>query len=444
MRFFSIIILILPIFLYFIFRNKKYDLFMPLNLYTFLYAIKIVLPCMVYSNPENIPIADDFFLERALQSDESFYKYACLQSLGYCLVLLGLKISIQKYLKSYLNSDQKVLTEKNLSVHYKVWGFLLYFLGTIGFIVIMNKVGGIVFFFSNLQLRSYLVRDLDFESYLLGFLNYAPLLLIYSKKWNKNNITIIDAVLILFAGLMVGLGGRKALIMLIVECSLIYHFVVTRIEAKRFFKFKYIALAIAIFFFFTTYSKFRKEGAIEDFLSNPIGFYSENVSGDFNSLLAGESYVPFYVAVVDYFDKNPKWDGASYLSLLTAFIPSSFYANKPPVDDGMYLYSIAKGKGIVKPPMPTKQLDGTSWPLETFGAAYANYGSIGVIVAMFLLGLILGQVFVKMIISKYGFAYVTFYIIMFFTFELSTLRIVQSIIAFCILYFVQFIVNRIK
>ena len=73
----------------------------------------------------------------------------------------------------------------------------------------MSKTGGVAYFFSNLQYRTYLVRDLDFESYLLSLLNYAPLLIIYSKRWTKGKIRFIDIILIIFAGLMVGLGEER-------------------------------------------------------------------------------------------------------------------------------------------------------------------------------------------------------------------------------------------
>ena len=157
--------------------------------------------------------------------------------------------------------------------------------------------------------------------------------------------------------------------------------------------------------------------------------------------MAGESYVPFYVSIVDYFDSNDKWDGASFLGLMSAFIPSSFYPDKPPVDDGMYLYSIAHGNNV-NPPMPTRDLDGTSWPLETFGSMYANFGFIGVIVGMFFLGYIISYTFKKMVYSNYQFKYVIFYIIMLFTFEISTLRIVKALLAFIILSFIQLIIKR--
>lgn len=92
--------------------------------------------------------------------------------------------------------------------------------------------------------------------------------------------------------------------------------------------------------------------------------------------------------------------------------------------------------------MPTKDLDGTSWPLETFGSMYANFGFIGVVMGMLLLGCVISYTFKKMVYSDYEFKYVIFYIMILFTFEISTLRIVQALITFAILSFVQIVIRR--
>lgn len=324
---------------------------------------------------------------------------------------------------------------------YKLWGYILYALGIWGFLLTMFKVGGIAFFYSNLGLRTYLVRDLDFELYLLSLLNYAPLLIVYSKKWSHSKISIIEIILIVLAGLMVGLGGRKALLMLAIQCVVIYHYVVTPINVKKILSLKFVSLILLMFFFFTTFSKLRTEGAADEFLHDPIAFYMDNNQGGIKEALAGESYVPFYVAIVDYFDKHDNWGGATFTSIASAFLPSSFYPQKPPVDDGMYLYSIAHGKQV-SPPMPAKSLDGTSWPLETFGAMYANFGLWSVPFGMLIVGLTIGFVFKRMVRLHYPFKFVLFYVFVLFTFEVSTLRIVQAIITFVMLSVVQFIIDR--
>ena len=436
MRLLSLFVILCPIIFFFL-TTKKKDLFYPPTAFSFLYTIKIVIPTIIYCFNANIRIANDVFLEKSLSNDDVFFKHAILQSIGYYMVLCGMKFICLKNPSNsiYFSKD------KNKCIRYKVWGYTFLILGAMGFFLIMSKVGGVVFFFSNLGERTFLVRDLDFETHLLSFLNYAPLVIIYSKKWTKESINLIDILIITLAGLMVGLGGRKALIMLFIESAIIYHYVVAPIKIKKILNAKVITVLSFILIFFSTYSKLRTPGAFEEFMSNPVSFYLEKNEGGLLKTIAGESYVPFYVSIVDYFDNHEKWGGSSFASLPSAFIPSSIYPAKPPVDDGMYLYSIAHG-GNVSPPMPAKSLDGTSWPLETFGAMYANFGSLGVICGLFLLGCIISFWFNKMIISDYKFKYVIFYILLLFTFEISTLRIVQVIISFALLSFVQFLIEK--
>ena len=113
------------------------------------------------------------------------------------------------------------------------------------------------------------------------------------------------------------------------------------------------------------------------------------------------------------------------------------------VDDGMYLYSIAHGRPNVKPVMPAKALDGTSWPLETFGSMYANFGVFGVFIGMLLIGMIIGWSYRKMVLEKFSFLWLLMYIHILFSFEISTLRIFQTFIFFISIFVISFIVKKI-
>ena len=438
MRIIGCLFVILPVFLFYVFRNKKEDLFSPLNAFTLLFIIKILISLIGITNVNRID-EDNGFLYSALTDDSSFLEYCILQSIGYILVLFGISIALRRTKKI----DQSGITiSPILSRSYMFWGILFFLTGILGFILIMRKVGGVGYFFSNLHLRRVLVRDLDFESMLLSFMDKGPMLIIFSKKYSGKKLSIIDFLMILITGLMSGLGGRKALLMLVIECVFIYHYAIRKIQIKNLLKPIYVVIAVLLFFFFSIYSQFRREGAMEEFLKNPIAFYQENSSGDVVETVVGESYVPFYIAIIYYFRDHDFWLGSSFKGLLTAPIPSSMYPNKPPVDDGMYLYSIAQGRPNIKPTMPAKSLDGTSWPLETFGSMYANYGIPGVLIGMFILGLIIGWSYKKMVKSQFGFLWLLMYVNVLFTFELSTLRIFQIILLYITLAIVASLAKR--
>ncbi|MGQ7112601.1 hypothetical protein ACUOFC_34980, partial [Escherichia sp. TWPC-MK] len=64
------------------------------------------------------------------------------------------------------------------------------------------------------------------------------------------------------------------------------------------------------------------------------------------------------------------WLGKSYLDLFKAPLPRSIYPEKPPVDDGMYIRTIAEGYNVT-PSRPVQELYASSWPPETLGSMYA-------------------------------------------------------------------------
>lgn len=438
MRFIGSIFILLPVVIYLI-RHRHASFFSPGVTFSWLYVIKVVIAVLIFSNTSNVD-KDNSFLQNALLSDDCFFEYCILQSLGYCLIIWGINIVKIPKVKTYFEHVSKY--NRKLGNKYRIIGYIFYIIGVVAFMSIMNKVGGILFFFTNLQHRRSLVEDLDFENMLLPFLNYAPLLLLYSKSLMRKKIGIIDILLILLAGIMTGLGGRKALLMIVIGCVFVYNFSVKPVVLKRFLKIKYIFGAFVLLIFFLFYSKLRSEGAAEQFVSNPTEFFESNKSDGITNALTSESYVPFFVGVVYHFKDNNYWLGSSFTGLVTAFIPSSLYPSKPPVDDGMYLYSIGQGRRNIKPVMPTKSLDYTSWPLETFGSMYANFGPLGVLLGMLLVGLVIGWFYKKMVLSNFNFFYIAMYIQILFTFEISTLRIVQIIISYILLNMLSLFINR--
>ncbi|MGQ7148454.1 hypothetical protein ACUOA8_59935, partial [Escherichia sp. SS-MK2] len=75
------------------------------------------------------------------------------------------------------------------------------------------------------------------------------------------------------------------------------------------------------------------------------------------------------------------------LDLFKAPLPRSIYPEKPPVDDGMYIRTIAEGYNVT-PSRPVQELYASSWPPETLGSMYANFWIPGVVFGMYILGII--------------------------------------------------------
>ena len=321
-----------------------------------------MIPVIIYSTNSGSAALGNEYLKVAVRNDNVFYLYVLLQVISYFLVIIGTRIHLFVGIrKKRKNIDTNLNIQGNTQRGYFRWGCLFWMVGFFAFLMIMRRVGGIYYFFTHLQFRRSLTSNIDFWSWLLPFINYGCLLIVYSLKGSSKKMGLPLIGLLVVSGLISGLGGRKALIILLLEAILIYHYTVKKIELKKFIHLKYILGVILLYVFFILMSNFRTQGAFETFLSEPISFIKQSNGGIFDTLRK-ESYVPFFIAVLYYFKSHDFWFGRSFLGLITAPIPSSLYAGKPPVDDGAYLYSICSGRTEITPPMPYSSLDGSSEP----------------------------------------------------------------------------------
>jgi hypothetical protein len=93
--------------------------------------------------------------------------------------------------------------------------------------------------------------------------------------------------------------------------------------------------------------------------------------------------------------------GKSYLGILNGFESSAKNLDKPPLDTGVYLKSIADGD-FVNPPMSRNVVSNTSWP-EGHLSGFMNFHIPGLIFFSFLSGLLLGIFFKLLVVSQYSY-----------------------------------------
>ena len=439
MRILSVIILLIPLITFRNFRNKD-QLFSPINVFSILYFIRVMIPTIIYSGMSSVDRISDNYLHESVISNDNYFFYSVLQTICYFFVVLGLRDKSPAIIS--FNNKRSILNVNEYSYkHYLYWGLIFTIIGFIDFMLVMHKIGGITHFVSNLRYRTIMLRDIDLLSWLLIFLHYGPLLIVYSLKDNKRKINVFLFVLVVVAGLMCGLGGRKTVIVMIAEMIFVYHFSIKEITLKEIFKTKNYIIAFGLFIFFVVMVQLRREGAFEIFLSNPFEFFKDSQQGIL-SVFTSESYVKHYMAIMLYFSDHPFWLGKSFLGLITAFVPSSLYFDKPPVDDGMYLYSICIGRQDIIPIMPARSLNLSSYPLETFGSMYANFGVIGLLIGMFLLGKIIKFFYRRLINNGCQIIDIILYTQIVFCFELSTLRIFQIFEIFLMLGVIVYFVEK--
>lgn len=445
MRLLASLLMVLPLVTWFFFVRKRSDLMSPTNVFTILYAFKIIIPTMLLANIENAEFLANTYLKNAVLLDAVFFQYIILQTIGYYFVILGI------HMKFILKSTHvPILSDKNTLFvfdsyiqkykNYKIWGIVFWSIGFVAFLEIISQLGGFYYFLSNLQYRTTLIREVNFLSWLLPFLPYGALLMIYSLRGSGKPLNWKMILFIIGTGFLFGMGGRKAIIMVLLEMIFIYHYSVRKISFKKILNFRMLLIVGVLYLTSIILVNLRTAEAFDAFLSDPILFLEAKNSGIITNIVV-ESYVPFYMTIINHFQSYSFWLGSSFGGLVTAIIPSSLYAEKPPIDDGMYLYSICQGAGNIEPVMPFDSLNGSSYPLETFGAMYANFGILGVFLGMLLLGIIIGYFYRRMEKKHYNMLSVVMYTQVIFAFELSTLRIFQLFQTFIVLSFVVFCVH---
>lgn len=222
------IIALLPLVTWLLSYKKSKSLLSPYNLFSFIYLLNIIVPTIMYAD---INIASELrepYIRSAVLNDVTYMKYVILQTCCYYLVVFGLRIRLKK---TVFDDFKKKEQDNSMVCGYKKYRYLgvfLWSIGLIAFVIIMNQVGGIYYFFTHLQYRISMTREAGIWFYLLGFLNYGILLYVYSYKNTNKRFGIISILIVIFSGIMVGLGGRKALLMLIIQTLILYHYTIKK------------------------------------------------------------------------------------------------------------------------------------------------------------------------------------------------------------------------
>lgn len=429
MRIIACIIISIPLFSFFLIYDKK-DLFSPRNIYSFIYFLTILLPGMLFYFTNN-GIISNKLVKAAVNNDQVYLKYAILQTISYYCVNTGFYIRIIKF-----NSKKEKINHNDIN-ETKILGILFVIIGLISFIVLMRYVGGMKYFFTHLYLRTILVKGATFSLWFLNFLNIGTLLLIYYTYIKYKKIKIINIILILISGIFCGLGGRTIMVFLVIQSVIMWNYLVKKIKLKNFFKIRFFLTGIVGVLFLNFFVFLRSPEKTKQFLKMPMIFFQQNSIGLLDTLMK-ESYVKYFMFIIQYFENKNFWYGSTFKGLLTAIIPSAVYRNKPPVDEGMYLYSIAQGREDIFPTMPVGELNGSSYPLETFGSLYVNFGIIGLFLGMILFGYILGKVYRKMIEKNMSFKWLILYSLFLFRFQISVFGIFNMFINYILLSFTEY------
>lgn len=427
---------LLPIVTWFCFRKKKNDLFSPVNVLTILYIVQITIPILAFCDENVVNSISNNLIRFSVSSSENFTIFVVLSVISYYLVLIGIKLCLKPHISDEIahRKEQKAI---NKGVYFRV-GVAMWVIGFIAAVVTVVKVGGLHYLMQNQNMRTTMIGDLDFLSWLRPFLSCGIILILYSRE---KKMSIPFLLFVIVTGLMQGLGARRVMVMLVIEVFFIYHYTIKKINLKNILKIKYIGVVFVIYVLFSFLLFLRGSNVSNSFMQN-IRTFGETFNSNVVEMVVDESYIKHHMLTIEYFKDHEYWRGKTFIGLVTSVIPSRIYEDKPPVDDGTYLYSIAKGRSDVEPPMSFKELDVSSLPLETFSSMYANFGVIGVIFGSLLKGVVIGYFYRKMRFYGRRLFPVYAYTIVLFGFELATLNIFQVFYSIAIMFVIIRLIDQ--
>ena len=351
--------------------------------------------------------------------DKAVAWYAVVQGLGFVALMLGIRFRPASRLAARL----PVIATGFRPARCRAAIITALVVAGLGFALFLSQVGGFQTLMLNLEKRTTLTAGAGYVLALLNLLFFAIVILVYSMRVDRTPFKWLAlAVLILCsAAVFSSLGGRKSTLLIFISVLFAWHYGVRPIRRIRML---HVVLALSLLPYFVLMPILRERGGVAYYSANP-GELPGEIGKNMRAAITDLSYVDTFVFVTSYFRSDNVWHGATYLDLLKAPVPSSIDPAKPPIDDGVYVRTLAEGVRA-EPGMPFSALVYSSWPPETLGTAFMNFWLPGVIVEMFLLGALYRLTYIYMLRSGRTLYSILVYAHVVVSFHLSNLRIVQA------------------
>lgn len=152
-----------------------------------------------------------------------------------------------------------------------------------------------------------------------------------------------------------------------------------------------------------------------------------------SSLLDRMSYIDYFSSCLAYVPEEQPYEtgNLTLAAIKHIFMPRALFPNKPIIDESSHL---TKYTGVFY----SNYSMGVSFSLGYVGDFYVDYGFIGMFVALFLLGFLIGEIFLSIFngapdkllaVAILGMAFLLLY-----KFEISMLKLIGNITVFWILY----------
>lgn len=371
---FGFILTIILIIIFIKSYRKHKDIFSPMCIFAFFQFIQYV-PSILFATIEYGQVIDDRTVLPTVIFDFLFI----------LSVLIGYSLKSKRGIKRQTNIDTNEFY--NTIIYKRSQILLIYCIGLAGKIYTINRSGGISYIINNTAVSYLTLTTGSGYTEILKYCAYISIMLMIhraSKTKYKSDMLYALIMIAVYMILDMIYSRRSTTITLIILALFCVNYFIYRIKIRHFLKPKYILLIVFVSGIIVVLPYIR-----ENTFSNYNMVKSEISSQQsINDMMGRLSMVGRDTFVYNYFNLDNYWLGRSYLNLFVSFIPSRIWANKPAVDEGLYLKHLMNGIDISPNASVSSLMFKTSTPFTTPGLLYANFGAIGIIIGGIILGYI--------------------------------------------------------
>lgn len=415
--------------------QRSFDVFQPQSFFLIFMALELPYLLLVLGDHNNIP----FLVLLQIDDFDSVYNMHILNTMIYVTtVMIFLRIFNPNPHFFVKNFKKNIKTTVYFKIH------ILFLLITIfSYLYFINNIGGFKYLLLNLDSKVTIIQGTGYIQavYTVASTLSMGFLIVYFSKINKKmslfqKLYLGFLVLLLFA-MFATTGGRKSSILLLAFIFLMWHYNINKI---KFITLKNIILFIFILFFFAFMPILRIHGAAEYFLDHP----NEAIFKTFENLgllFRRFSDIDRSLFIYTYFNIDNLWFGKSFIDILYAPIPRMFFPDKPPVDEGVYIYNLLHGINV-EPPTPLHKMMVVGLPTSTITNMYLNFWYPGIIVGGILMAYVIKYFFNLCKKTEYSPEAIMLYTsVIFGNFAITNLRIVGFLTLLVFIYLMTFFVT---
>lgn len=384
------LLLLYSVFIYFSYK-KLGTLFNPMAYYYANEILRGALFLLIYPFDESVFFS--YVMSQVDDIDIAFFKYFIFQLIYSSILFVTFFIGISKGktlpIKFELPHDYR--KQKKAAI----W---LISLGIILGIQYFSSTGGLISYLDNMNQRTTLSSGtLFFRYYWILLISGLAMYYLSQKEKRKAfrfNISLLAATLFVFAGIVI-FGARSPVFFSIIFLMIIYKLLIknnselTGLNLKSIFR-SSIILSICFVLFFLLVA-LREPDAFNLLRMNGLdSFLQEILIASYNKSIAYLNSVTKYIYLYGsgkFGYGQELWYGSSFIDLVYALIPRILFEDKPPVEEGVYIYSIINGLDV-RPSTPADQMYSVAWPIDTIGVMYVNFGFMGIIPGAIIMGII--------------------------------------------------------